>query len=392
MFRKLTADLCRVKDYYDIYRKTFTLAKDVVVQNKRLYQELENACQKNGGVLTYAEYLSVDQFGKNGYYSDNNDHGKTDVDERWGSALAHYCQKFGFERIIEIGCGKGELGIATVEEYYKLTKRQLHWSGVEIDKALHKKIRDNFTEHNLIKNIGNITQSIDELPKIENVLIVFPYALDNIPPQQFVNTHSQTTTPNSMIGLKAANGRLSETLLTESELEKKGMTFKEGLFTQNKTTFDLSQWKLRKGQRAYIAPDVYRIVTDYVKKFGKNSSLIVIDEFRKEPWSYTLENLGIPKSLTEKNLLCRDRVRYYRESGKNNLYYPLYQDTLWKFLSLTGFQSVYYDIEQKIASDFSGKRWIPLYKSYATYAYIATTLVPKKPNPIKIPFTPQRLW
>src|SRR6185437_1570348 len=103
------------------------------------------------------------------------------------------------------------------------------------------------------------------------------------------------------------------------------------------------------GQRAYIQIDSFGTVYRYAKKFT-DATFVIIDEFRTEPWSFALTNLGTPKSLYEKNLVTYDRARYYRESGQHNLYYPLYKDSLLKFLSAIGFQSIAYEVEHKKAA------------------------------------------
>ena len=166
------------------------------------------------------------------------------------------------------------------------------------------------------------------------------------------------------------------------------MILKNGLFRRNDLTYKLSSWKLRKGQRLYISTDVFSTIYQCTKKF-ENPSLIIIDEFRNEPWSFDLGNLGTPKSLYEKNLSCNEQIRYYQESGTHNLYYPLYKESVYKFLSTLGFRSIEYEIEQKKAAELSGRHWLSMKKNFATYAFIAKNFAEKKLTIIPIP-SPQR--
>ncbi len=391
MLKKLYSYFSRGNDLYNTYRKEIQLASHIKVKNKPLYQELEQECKKRNGILTYAEYLDITQFGKNGYYSTSTRHGKTDVDKRWGDALAKYCLKHKHDTIIEFGCGAGELGVATVKAYKQQTKKRLKWIGVEIDTQVHAKILNNFTSHDMQDSVEKIVKTIDELEIKPNALIVFPYSLDNISPHVFLNTNSATSYPNALLGITVKNGTLSEVIIPEEILKKKGIKLENGFFTQNRYTCKLSLWKLRKGQRAYISTDAFITLYTYAKKISNQTSIIIIDEFRKEPWFFNIENLGIPKSLYEHNLVCNDRTRYYRESGKHNVYYPVYKDSLLRFLNAIGFQSIDYDIEQKKAAHLRGRPWIRTWENYTTLAFFANNRVDKKIDILPISFNPQRI-
>lgn len=391
MLKKMHKYLASGKDWYYTYKKEIKLESKIQVKDKLLYAELEQECRKLGGILTYAEYLTIDQFGKQGYYSTSKFHGKTDIDKRWSLALAKYCKELGYETMIEFGCGTGELGVATAKAYKDLTKKQLQWIGVEIDTSIHKKIIENFSSNNLRNSIKKIATSIDELPSENNVLLVFPYSLDNIPPQVFLNTTSATSYPDALLGIKVGNGMLAEVIIPPELLKKKGIELENGLYKHNKFVLNLSALKLRKGQRGYIPTDSFTTLYKYSKKFGHKSTLIIIDEFKKVPWFFSLDNIGVPKSLYEKNLACNDRVRYYRESGKHNLYYPLYKDSLFHFLSAIGFQSIECEIEQKKAAQIQGKMWFPISKNYTTLAFLSKNIKNKNLDVLPIPFTPQRI-
>ncbi|SRR5258708_9132138 len=133
MLKKLHNHFSLGKDWYHTFQKEIKLTSSIKIKNKQLYLELEQECKKSGGILTYAQYLTISQFGKHGYYATSALHGKTDVESRWSGALANYAQTFGHDTVIEFGCGTGELGVATAIAYKKLTNKRLHWIGVEID-------------------------------------------------------------------------------------------------------------------------------------------------------------------------------------------------------------------------------------------------------------------
>jgi hypothetical protein len=392
MLKKLYSRLNLGKDWYYTYKKEIKLASHIKIKNKLLYQELEQECKKKNGILTYAEYLTIDQFGKNGYYSTSKHHGKTDVEKRWGGALANYCKQQKYDTIIEFGCGTGELGVASAKAYRQLLKKKLKWIGVEIDESIHAKILENFTSQNEQDSVEKIVTTLDEIPNHHHALTVFPYSLDNIPPHVFLNTQSVTSYPDALLGIIVKNGTISEVIVPPEILQKKNLYLKNGFFTQDGHTSDLTNWKIRKGKRAYISTDAYLIMNKFAKKFGDKTTFIIIDEFRKEPWFFNLENLGIPKSLHEHNLVCTDRTRYYRESGKHNLYYPLYKDCLMQFLNAIGLRSVEFEIEQKKANQLRNKPWFPLGKNYRTFAFFAKDFVDKKNETLVIPFNAQRLF
>lgn len=391
MLKKTHNYFSRGKDWYYTYKKEIKLASKIKIKNKLLYTELELECRKREGILTYGEYLTIDQFGKQGYYHKSIFHGKTDIDKRWGSSLAKYCQDLGYETMIEFGCGTAELGVATVKAYKELTKKQLKWIGVEIDTSIHKKIIENFSSKNMQNSILKIAASIEDLLPEDTILIVFPYSLDNIPPEVFINTSSVSSYPDALLGIIVENGMLSEVIIPPKILKKKGVELANGFYKKNKFMLNLSSWKLRKGQRAYIPTDSFITLYQYAKSFGTNSTFIIVDEFKKEPWSFSLDNIGVPKSLYENNLIGYDRTRYYRESGKHNLYYPLYKDTLFQFLRIIGFQSIELEIEQKKAAQLQRKKWFPISENYTTLAFISKNFTNKKLAVLPIPFTPQRI-
>src|SRR5258708_4393090 len=79
MLKNLRKSFSVWKDWYHTHQKKITLAVNIKIKNKNLYEELETACETQHGVLTYAEYLAIDQFGKYGFYATSTKHGKTDI-------------------------------------------------------------------------------------------------------------------------------------------------------------------------------------------------------------------------------------------------------------------------------------------------------------------------
>lgn len=391
MLKKIKGNFSKANDWYNSHRKKITLSSRIKIKNKRLAKELEDACLQQNGILTYAEYLHITQFGINGFYTTSTMHGKTDIETRWGKALGHYCQQHGYDTIVEIGCGTGELAIAMIEEYKRQTKKMLSWIGIEIDAAIHKKIYANFQRHNITNAIESIGDSLEIIKKRKNTLFIFPYSIDNFSPQVFLNTNLSPSSPNVILGVTVENDLLSEIIIPPALLQKKGISLENGIATLDGHSFGLSSWKLRKGQRAYIALDAFITLASCAKKCAENTSIMIIDEFIKEPWFFSLGNLGTPKSLYENNLLYHERNRYYRESGKHNFYHPMYLYTLFHFLHAIGFRSIQYEVEQKMAAQLRGDYWIPLRKGYNTYAFSAMNRIEKQNDILPIRFNPKRI-
>ena len=391
MFKTLQGRISQGKEWHRVWRKDLYLNTDVKVSNKLLYQDLEQECMKRFGVLTYTEYFFLEQFGKHGFYAKSAAHGKTDVEKRWGKALARYCQQHEQDTIIEFGCGTGDLGAVTAKAYQKLTGKQFKWIGVEVDTRLYKTIHQTFKAYGVTDALKKVAATISEIPVMPRPLLLFPYSLDNIPPHVFVNTKTIPSFPDALLGITAKDGMIREVVIPHNVLQKKGIELHNGLFRQHAYTCDLTSWKLHKGQRAYIATDAFVTLFQYSDKY-KNADTIIIDEFKEEPLSFNYGHKGVPRSLYERNLFCHDWKRYLREGGQHNLYYPLYQDTVFKFLSTIGFRSITYDIEQKLASKIQGKPWVSLRKNYTTLAVLAKNRISKKQEILPISFNPKRIF
>lgn len=372
-FKQLTDYFYSGQNYY------FTLTKKIhltqtKIKNTKLAQELEAACEKEGGILTYSQYRAIEQFGKNGYYNNANadKQGMTNTHIRWGDGLAKLCQKYNCDTIIEFGCGTGELAVATVKSYKKQTNKKITWIGIEINETLYPKIKQKFTQEKIQESFGGIYQTLDPIKQKEKTLVVFPYSLDNLPPEIFLNTTNQKSFPNALLGIKVQNGILQESVIQETQLQRKKIEIKNGFFkNQNNQVWDLRTWQLYKGQRAYIPIETCSLLAKYTE-IAKQPTLLIIDEFRPPPWNFERNTLGIPKSLYEKSQQCQNIKKYYQDSGEHNFYYPLYLNPISKLLNTLGFQSIKIDIEQKTTAELMQKKWFPIKQRYFTYAIIAS--------------------
>jgi hypothetical protein len=54
MLKKLTGNIKRAKNWHSTYKKQIKLASNITIKNKQLALELEQACNENEGILTYA--------------------------------------------------------------------------------------------------------------------------------------------------------------------------------------------------------------------------------------------------------------------------------------------------------------------------------------------------
>jgi hypothetical protein len=357
------------RNWYQAMTKQISLAS-TKIHDKNLAGELEKACENQEGILTYSQYHQIEQFGVNGYVSRSNKIGLTDVSSRWGEALAQYCIQNNYHHIIEFGCGNGELGVATVKAFKKLSSLQIVWRGIEINESLHEHIKKKFLDANLKNSFGGVVTRLDGLQKISRTLFVFPYCLDSIPPDIFINTQEEPSYPDAMIGMKIKNGILHEEIMSQQMLKAKGITLQNGFYTSEKQTFDLRTWKLRKGQRAYIPVNSFALFSHYVSFLSEDATCIVIDEFRNSPLPFSSGVLGSPKYLYKRKKRFNKEI-YYKQAGKNYLYFPVYFETFYKFLHSLGFRSLTYEIEQIKAAELIGKRKVKIKKNYFTHVFIA---------------------
>lgn len=326
---------------------------NVKIKNSNLAKELDQNCRKNGEILTYSEYSKIAQYGNFGYYNSSPRRGKTNVHKRWGKALLSMAERENIKNVVELGCGDGSLGVSL--------EGKIKWWGIEVQKELHETVKENFTRSGIPNNLYSVNSALPK--KIEEKsLVVFPYSLDSLPPEIFINTKPGKNPPDSIIGIKISNGKLKETLLS----------FGSGL------RYDLTKYKLHTGQRLYLSLKALDIVWDLAKTAPSGSLFVFIDEFRPGVPFLNFGPLGLPKDLYAKSKDCTDISKYYQTSGKDCLYYPMYLSTYTNFLFSLGFTNLTYDFEEKLAANIVGNSWLSLRATPHTFAIMAKSSKPKE--------------
>lgn len=199
--------------------------RKATLQNKSLARELQIACKSRDGILTYSEFLQIDQFGKYGYHETRKYHGETNVETRWAESLAILFARKNYETIIEFGSGNGDLGIQTIIEGKNLSLT-IPWHGIDIrEQALKNTLNLASTSSINISNIS-VSKTIRDIPQGKKSLVVFPNNLSSIPPEIFTtDTNPQNSRdrlfPNSMIGITVENGILEEHIIPDKIMNKK---------------------------------------------------------------------------------------------------------------------------------------------------------------------------
>jgi len=349
--------------------------KTVILKNKELAAELEKACKKNNGLLTFSEYLTIDQFGKNGYHAKNKYHGEQKKCKDWGQSLAKYCLDNKISNIIDFGPGNGDLGIYTLKYGKSLT-----WNGIEINKDLRTVIRNNFQKENLTSQLKFLTPTLEEMKIDQKSTIVFSFSLDNLAPEMLINTSKSLSFPTAIIGITVSKNILQEVILTDSQLQKKGLKLKNGLFTDNKKQiFDLTAWKLSHLQRACIPLPAATTLTSFAKKVKKDSLILIIDEFSPNPYYAHTEHLNLPKDLMAYYRYFDNLNYLYENSGNGLLYFPTYPNAYMKTLKSLGYAKIKVGFENEMANKLAKKEILKPVKSFC----LAMTGIKKQP--IKFP-------
>lgn len=360
------------RKHYEKWKEKNYSLKQVPIKNKTLAKELELACKKAGGHLTFGEYLAIDQFGANGYHATHAEYGRTLVHKNWAKALAILCKQKGYKKIVEFGPGEGLLAIETVKAANQLGI-DLIWSGIEVNNNLQKAIREHFRKEQLQNHLDMLADSIHDVSFGKKCLALFPYSLDSVPPEIVINTRQEKSSPNALIGITVQNGILSEIVLPSAVLKAKGISLENGIYTDpSGISFDLNSWKLYNRQRAYLPLHAFSILARCAKKMSSDSLLIVIDEFRNAPFSWETGHLCLPRDLHTYTRDCEDLEKLYKQAGSSLFYYPIYFHTFLKFLHSLGFTTLEYDIEQKLAKDLSGEKWRHVKSYFFTYAFLAS--------------------
>lgn len=107
---------------YELWKKENYSLKTAKIKDKKLAKELEDEYSQKGGFLTFAEYLQIDQFGKNGYHANHALHGETNAHKHWAKAVVCLCLEKDFEKIVEFGPGEGKLALEVIKLAQKMAK------------------------------------------------------------------------------------------------------------------------------------------------------------------------------------------------------------------------------------------------------------------------------
>lgn len=371
---------------YETWKKNNYSLRKVKIENSQLAKEMELSCAEKDGFLTFSEYLQIDQFGENGFHSAHSEHGITTTHRHWANALTSLCKSKGYNYIVEFGPGGGDLAIETVKKAKKLDLNLL-WSGIEINSNLVKKIKERFKKEKLERNLKEIVGSQKEIKLNKKCIFVFSYSLDSIPTEIFVNTSDQRSYPDGVIGIKVKDQILEEFVLNKAQIKKRSMALKNGIFKDSfGNKFDLKDWRLFKNQRLYLPVNSLSVFWEFVKRSPKESTFLVIDEFRGSIHPLETSHLCLPKDLYLYKKDCDNFEKCYRESGKNLFYYPVYFNTFLEFIKSFGFGLIKYDIEEKLAKEVSNKRWNETNNFHLTYAFILSQRRDFIPKQIKIYF------
>ena len=335
-------------NYNEWREQNFKLQK-IKLPNTKLAKELAKICREKGGVLTFGEFITVEMFGKNGYYNTHKDFGKTTVAKVWPKAIINLCKKYSLISVVEVGSGDGSLGKETLRAAAK-EKFNLNWTGIEINESLWKGIKKN-----KLKNFF-LSRSIQEL-KPQKSLTIFPYCLDSMPSEVIINYNPKKGFATTLLGIKIENRILEEVLLSENDLKRKGITFQNGILKTRNYSFDFSSWILYPNQRAYIPIEGFLAILDCIQKMKKSSSLLVIDEVKAPPFSSQNYHLGTPRILNSPIRDYEILTDAYKNVGNSLWYFPMYLKPLLEFLKEVGFNDVEFDIEERMASNITGERW-----------------------------------
>lgn len=372
---------------YETMRKKDTQLRHIQLPDTPLTKELEDVCRKKKRPLLYSEYLSLELYGKYGFHVNSRVHGETGVYRHWPKALRALCTAKDLHHIVEFGPGDGTLACETIHDAVK-NNYNLSWSGVEINDILVKKIRQQFEKTGLSKQIRQITNSLEAIKTKPQSLYLFPYSLDSIPVEVFLNTTSSVSFPNALLGIRVENSMLHEEVLTPDVLPNYGISFTNGTFTDSSgVTFDLTSWKLFPYQRVYLPIHSFSLLARFSKKLHPTDYVLIIDEFSESILFVDTNHLSLPHDLyTYKKKQTIDQL--YKNMGKNCLYFPTYADTMYAFLHNLGFSSLHYDIEQKMAKELSQQSWHTMNGYYRTLAFLAsghTTTKHKSHFPLLFP-------
>ncbi len=371
----------RTSDYYALH--------SAKIKSKKLASLLEKECQEKNGVLTYPEYLAIEQFSKYGFHGTHWSYGGTPTARFWPKALLTLCEKNDIHSVVEFGPGEGALGVFTAQEAQK-KKYPFSWSGIEIDPVLQKDIRRMFGSRKVASSLSILATTLEEITIKDKSLFVFSYSLDSIPPYLFTNTTSQKTYPNALIGIEIQKGYVQEIIIPEKILAKKGLSLKGGIFTDSDgTSYDLREWQLIPYQRAYLTIPSFSVLKKAVSKLPKGSLVLIIDEFIQDIPFWNKDHIFIPRDVEMFDRDLRNTKNFYETAGKNILYYLSFLGTYTSLLEQLGCTKVQFGEEhQTIDAIMKNEKLSHQYSPFShCYALLATVTEKKTSNQkLRVPY------
>ncbi len=371
------------KNYHDRIKKNYSL-QYIKLTNTLLAKDLEKQSTSHGGFLSFADYLTTEQYGMHGYHSHASHHGETGIHFRWPKALASLLAQHAIKDIIEFGPGDGSLAATTMREAHKLHLFP-SWTGIEINSQLQEKIRKRFKKEK-VKNSFQVVPSLKQVPFQNQKLVIFPYSLDSLAPEILINTTASIAFPNKLIGVTVQNSMLKEIPL--DQLSQLSLA-KGKVYTTEGLSFDFSSWKLYPGQRIYAPIQAFSTLYSITKKVPKGSIIVIIDEFRPPPQPQERDHFGLLRDLHLFKRDAFDLEKAYKTAGDNLWYHPFYFVDYYSFLNQLGFNQIIFDKEQKLARILAGDSWTTKNRFYLTYALITDSKKKDPPKHFTIPFPSQ---
>jgi len=176
---------------------------------------------RKGRNINFREFITEEMCGKNGFYNTHRDFGKTIVNKclAAGNLLIFARKTLSINR--ESWFRRTALYGKEVLKLAKKRKVKLNWTGIEIN-GLVEEIQKN-------KPQNFVSFKISCGAKSTKNLTIFAYSLDSMPNEVIVN--------NAMLGVKIANGIWKKFLLSENNLKRRGILFKDGIFRTKNYTF-----------------------------------------------------------------------------------------------------------------------------------------------------------
>ncbi|MBP7832638.1 MAG: hypothetical protein KA035_02605 [Candidatus Levybacteria bacterium] len=318
--------------------------QNVSIQNKKLAKEFEEECIKLDGLLTYSEYLKIDQFGENGYHKTHSAHGFTSSYKLSAPSAFQYIQIHDIHTVFELGPGNGNFAI----ELCKIAREKkyiLTWHGSEISSDFRIKITQRFHKENLYNFLGSIIESPYNFPEIDKALIVSSYCMDSIPPEILTNTSSRINSPQAFIGIDVKNNTITERILTPDQCKKKGISISDSIITYKEQKYDTANIALAPFQRIYLTLGSFNLLASTVDKI-KYPHILIVDEFRSMSNLYRTDHLLTPLTLYTKSRHHFVPQKSYMRAGKMLFYYPIYLSMIISVLQSVGISNIEYGEEK----------------------------------------------